>query len=211
MARTKVTLTTTILLLACSPGSEAARTAQDPPQDLPAARPADPAPAALPDGKVSGIGDLFVAHGACPFECCTYGAWEFDSSVVVQHTPTDTAAVMALVPPNTPLATDSGIVVVRPGVVVFDAPVRDEEGGNTFEAGDTLLLLDYLGEGYQRGWHGGDTLTIFAEFWGDLPSSARVVRDARQVWWAHVAQPESLAGWIRMRRGVFADGSDACG
>ncbi len=207
MARTKVVLSTAILLWACSPGPEASR------QDLSAAGPADLATASPLEGQGSGIGGLFVAYGACPFECCTYGAWEFDSAVVVQHTPTDSAAVMALVPPHTPLATDSGIVVVRPGVVVFDAPVRDEEGGTTFEAGDTLFLLDYLGEGFQRGrrGRGGDTLTIFAEFWRDAPSSARVLRDAHQVWWAHVARPDSLAGWIRMQPGVFASGSDACG
>jgi hypothetical protein len=111
-----------------------------------------------------------------------------------------------------PLLADSGRVIVSPiGIVVIDSVVEDPESGETYAPGDTLFLYDYIGEGFRNVRVGEVERQVF-EFWEVPGQGARLVREPVQTWWVHVvATQRGVTGWILMRSGIYAHGSDACG
>lgn len=85
--------------------------------------------------------------------------------------------------------------------------------------GDTLYVLDYLGEGHYRVWYEGTVLTTY-EFW-DRPeledrwrrpdAEGTMTVEPRTRWWVRVRTPAGERGWIEMKEGVRVRGHDACG
>lgn len=160
-----------------------------------------------------------VVPNACPFECCRYGAWRFRSPAALRTRPARGAVLAGRVPAGTRVTADSGHVVVETiGVVVIAGPHAEpgpvEGWGRVYVPGDTLLVLDYLGEGDYRVWHQGRVREA-AAFWdAGATRGARLVREPRSRWWAHVtrrAGGRTLRGWVEMRFPLAVDGADACG
>ncbi|MDP3772687.1 MAG: hypothetical protein Q8Q85_00300 [Gemmatimonadales bacterium] len=114
--------------------------------------------------------------------------------------------MVAQVSPREVILADSGIVVVTPiGLAVVDSAVDDPESDFSFAAGDTLFLLDYLGEGLRRIRVREETLRV-SEFWDSTGRhGARLLRPPLQIWWVHVTlDPPGVRGWILMTTDVVA-------
>ena len=155
--------------------------------------------------------------GTCPFECCTYGIWTTTGKTVVYDQP-DPGSAQRTLPAGARLEAETGFVVLMEiGVAVAGDSVRmyTEDGAERMTAaGDTLLVLDNVGEGFRRVWHEGSVLQTDAVS-GFVPEGgvppAEVLIEPRQVWWARVRTPDGRAGWLWMDRTPRMEGADACG
>lgn len=155
---------------------------------------------------------VFTRWGACPFECCLYGNWLAEGPVIVRSEPDSAGDILATVPAGERLPTDTGFVrITSAQLVVVTAPVladrqlpgeRWASRPDTLAPGDTLLVLEYLGEGY---WilAGEDVLYSAEQFWpgedGWQPhdgAKGRTVGTHRAEWWAHVTTERGVRGWI---------------
>lgn len=162
---------------------------------------------------------------ACPFECCTYGAWRFESAVTLRAAPRPGAAIVARLGAGARVRADSGRVQVDTiGLVVADGGFRDPDGGGEYAAGDTILVLDYLGEGFFHVWVRGerrqlplvDVLSSFGPPAAAGPRPLRELRPPASTWWAHVTTPArkgrgTRRGWVLMTADTDVRGADACG
>ena len=155
--------------------------------------------------------------GACPFECCTYGTWTTSAETTVYEEP-DPASAQRSFPAGTRVEAATGFVLLTQiGVAVARDTVRmyTESGAERLAApGDTLFVLDNVGEGFRRVWHDGAVLQTDAVSGfvpeGGLPA-AEVMVEPRQEWWAEVRSADGRTGWLWMDRAQRMEGADACG
>jgi hypothetical protein len=106
-----------------------------------------------------------------------------------------------------------GIAVVRQPVSWF------AEGGTTgtFNPGDTLYILSYVGEGSYRVWH-RDQVAEVAAFWAATPGLARrdtvpegvLLREPGYDWWVKIRNGAGRIGWLRMDEAEVGN-ADGCG
>ena len=155
----------------------------------------------------------FVARGACPFECCVYGEWTLRTDATLRESAARSSEIVTTLTEGTTVRADSGMVIVRPGLLVMTRTSPRANLGDTvtFQPGDTVELLDYVGEGFRRvRWHGRELQV--EEFWRYSDSTAaRVLREPEQHWWAYFTHPSSQRrGWVLMDS-VRVRGADACG
>jgi hypothetical protein len=118
------------------------------------------------------------------------------------------------------------------GLVLVRRDFRDADAGAAYQAGDTLLVLDYLGEGFSNVWVRGerrqlslvDVLTTHGPPVAAADTATMVeLRPTAAVWWAHVTLPPRTPrarasadqrprrGWVLMTPDVEVSGADACG
>lgn len=156
--------------------------------------------------------------GACPFEGCVYGAWTTSAETTVYAAAGDTAQVAFTVPAGTALEASTGFVLLtRVGeAVALRASDLYLAGGETraVAPGDTLVVLDYEGEGSHRVWFDGQI--GFSEAGADLgpPGEGpafRLADEPASQWWARVTAPDGRAGWLWMDRTPDVEGADALG
>jgi len=103
------------------------------------------------------------------------------------------------------------VVVTRE---VYEEPSL--RAGRLLQPGDTLLVLNYLGEGYYRAWMDGATYTPQG-FWVDqtewtpeASASGYRVGDYSTEWWVQVRTPMGAEGWIRGADASRIDGLVSC-
>jgi hypothetical protein len=151
--------------------------------------------------------------GACPFECCVYGTWTPTGEVPLRAAPKRSDPVIAIVPPGEAFAADSGFVrLVGISVLVIADTVNT--GPKTFQPGDTVAVLDYVGEGFFNVWDGTKVWQV-EDFWGGLqpnPDAGMVGggRDGRE-WWVHATRKTGENGWLDADSVPRLKGADACG
>lgn len=153
-------------------------------------------------------------RGACPFECCRYGDWTLDGTTALRAEPRRNATVLRRVGPVAVHA-DSGFVRLDTiGLVVVTGLLTDDGSGIDYVPGDSILLLDYVGEGSFNAWIRGHRLQV-GIFWDSAGErGARVVREPSSEWWAHLTLVEgadTVRGWMDMSDTVHVSGADACG
>jgi len=151
--------------------------------------------------------DLLVRRSACPFECCLYRTWTATTEVGLKPEP------RRGVPPSEgtlnagePFEADSGFVRVTGIMLVVP---HDTVMG--YGPGDTLLVLDYVGEGFYNLWDGGEVREV-AGFWG-AESSLRVAETLgrwQREWWTHATGAEGQVGWFSPDSVPDIDGADGC-
>jgi hypothetical protein len=161
--------------------------------------------------------DALVRDGACPFECCQYGEWWSDSATTVYRTARDTTDVAFILPPQTPINAQSGVVYVTSlaRVVLEDTMSAEEIGvpGITLTPADTLYLIEPVGEGAFIVWLDGRELELPGVWESYYPeTSARRDGEYARAWWAFVRTADDREGWVWMDRTKAPMwGADACG
>ena len=176
-----------------------------PTEDDPVARWA----ARLPEG-------LRHRSGACPFECCTYGDWTPTGDVPLRARPIQAEAVRAMIPAAQTFAADSGFVQVTMVslVEVTDTVWSDPEGDAPIVPGDTLVVLDYVGEGFWNVWD-GERVRQISGFWGAevTPVRGNLITGERYAreWWVHATTRTGERGWFNADSVARLRGVDACG
>ena len=168
---------------------------------------------------------VFTRWGACPFECCVYRDWLAEAPVIVRTRPDSTAAVATTIPAGARFEADSGfvritsaqLVVVTDSVPTWRVTGRSGMGEqDTLLPGDTLLVLDYQGEGH---FFVTDGSVVYSgeQFWeepedwkpdGNARGRAFGSRDSE--WWALVRAPDGTRGWIDAYASRLGN-VDACG
>jgi hypothetical protein len=117
-------------------------------------------------------------------------------------------------------AITGNVHILRPGIVkVLEAFAEgDDTLRVTFAAGDTIWLLDYVGEGGQNIWYGDRVRTIDVDDWDwsqlearTAPPPAKLIREPRAEWWVQVQNQRGQTGWILIPPEGLPDGADGCG
>ena len=151
---------------------------------------------------------------ACPFECCLYGEWRADSSIPLLAEPVDGALPVDTLHPGERFRAATGYVeVLGPAIVVVTDSVPDGLGaGDVFVPGDTMVVLDYIGEGFWNVWHDEEVREV-AAFWGAEVGSPKgaYYGNYRRAWWVSAEAPRGRSGWFRADLDVQLSGVDACG
>jgi len=185
-----------------------------PPEAAPPASPAEDDPVArwaalLPDS-------LRHRGNACPFECCVYRDWTPTGDVALRARPSHAEPAVLAIPPDQTFTADSGFVQVTGVslVAVTDSVMAEPPGGTPFLPGDTLVVLDYVGEGFFNIWD-GERVREIAGFWGAevMPSHGILLggeRYARE-WWVHATTRAGERGWFNADSVARLRGVDACG
>ena len=157
--------------------------------------------------------------GACPFECCTYGTWTTTAETPLYAAPGDTTAAPAFtVPAGTELDAATGHVLLTR---IEAAALRDSatlflgyDETRTAAPGDSVVVLDYVGEGVYRVWYEGGVYQ--ADGAAVLPPSDEPTGThadpgaAHRQWWVRAETPDGRAGWLWMDRTPPVEGADAC-
>ena len=215
-----------VLLAACAPSEpNAPRSAVTDSADAHTSSAPTDAPRSVPDTVSITTDDRALADrptsplrvdGACPFEGCVYGTWTTSAETTVYAVAADTTSATFTVPAGTALEADRGFVLLtRLGEAVVLRPTdlflaADET--RPLAEGDTLLILDYEGEGSYRVWADGQV--GFSGAGSDVgppgegPALRRITEPASQ-WWAHVTAPDGREGWLWMDRTPDVRGADA--
>lgn len=166
-----------------------------------------------------------VQEGACPGECCVYGAWMALGEVPVHaERRGDRDTLFTLREQELFVAVTGEVHVLEPAVVVLREPLTMlamRPGGTgldslRFAPGDTVYALDYVGEGFFNLWVDRSIWEVEA-FWGtledprglDMPAWAET--DPVTEWWVRIRTNDGREGWLEMMRGVPIRGYDACG
>ncbi len=162
---------------------------------------------------------IFVREGACPFECCVYRTWHAEAAIPVRARPEPSAPVVDTLPPGEDFEALGGHVRIEPTqiVVLLDSlrAFHPDGGGDTLlAASDTLVPLDYVGEGYVNVWADGGVWQVPLS-WGGTGSPgdstrARAVGERTTRWWVRVRSPTSGEGWILADSAKFGN-ADRCG
>ncbi len=185
-------------------------------QDDPLARFA----ARLPEG-------LLRREGACPFECCAYRPWTEPVDLALFAEPRTGEPVDTL-PAGETFEAETGIVFVTDLLLVVPTdtlgvdgdrrPARPlpEEWRPTWFPGDTLAVLDYVGEGVYHVWHDGEVRQV-SQFWesdvvdlGRGPSRATTIGDYEAEWWVRARRADGTVGWFLQPRSATPEGADLC-
>jgi hypothetical protein len=120
------------------------------------------------------------------------------------------------IPADQTFTADSGFVRITGVsiVAVTDSVPTDPPGGAPLVPGDTLVVLDHVGEGFWNVWD-GERVQQISGFWGVGVSPVRGMligsdRYARE-WWVHATTRAGEKGWFNADSVARLRGADACG
>ena len=157
---------------------------------------------------------MYIDKGACPFECCTYRAWNATADTVVHAKPDKNAQVVGLVKAGAIVEAITGEVHSRPVAFVVKKPHAE------YTPGDVLWVYTYLGEGHFKVWrsgamheedlgfspHGGSPgarCENREQCWGEIKN------ELKSSWWVKVRSKEGWEGWSNEPE--HFGNKDACG
>ena len=150
-----------------------------------------------------------------------YREWTLETAAVVRAAPASDAPELFTLDVGATVTADSGNVhVIRPGIVIADTPfaISEAPGAPVVAAGDTVEVLDTMGEGYVHTRYRGQVYETSGQawLWGQEPTEvqttprlARLVSEGETQWWVHITAAGGRAGWVMMDD-VRVDGADAC-
>lgn len=160
---------------------------------------------------------IYIAEGACPFECCTFREWNVEKDVDLYDKPSGTQLVAHLKAGESVTGL-TGEVHVKPKAA---GVVRNFQSGPiNLKKGDVFFVLDYLGEGAFRFWVNGETTTALSEpaevcpenstdCWAQYVEPKAGKTDPDHVWWVKVKTKLGQTGWTK-ESSSFGN-KDACG
>ena len=140
--------------------------------------------------------NVYIDKGACPFECCTYREWITRSDVTLLDRPNGKSVVGRVKKGQKVLALTGEVHSIPLRTIVHhDFP---DAGVN---AGDTIYILHYVGEGYWKAWHNGKLFDL-----DDFPDKSS---KPKSTWWVKVKTSAGVIGWT-VEHSNF-ENQDACG
>jgi hypothetical protein len=165
----------------------------------------------------------YVDHGACPFECCTYGDWTSDAALSAAgwYEGTEARKTIFRIAKGERITGMTGVVIVRtPGIARVVEPMSLEVYSRRFpkapretvhfNPGDTIQLFTPQGEGAMSAWFNGRLLEAIDT--GDFKSRANIDQQPTYEWWAKVRNSRGQFGWVRIDgKSPTFSGVDACG
>ena len=158
-------------------------------------------------------------EAACPFECCSYGTWTTTEETTVYARAHDTTAVAFTVSSGTTLDAATGhVLLTQVGAALARDSVRlyrDDSTYRTAAPGDTVYLLDYVGEGAYNAWYADSVYQVdggmaFLEQPPGAPAPLAGLREPQSQWWVRVSTDDGRSGWLWMDRTPSVRGADAC-
>lgn len=166
----------------------------------------------------------YADSGACPFECCHYGRWRADTTVVLRAAPDSGSRAVGVLATGDTVEVPTGFVRTIPTPLAVKRPARlTTIDTYLYQPGETLWVYTYLGEGTYRARR--DTGAFFEEMLepgvveGIHPTDAACRADS--LCWAVFTPPTETVWWVRARTragtvGWTAEadrfrGKDACG
>jgi hypothetical protein len=178
--------------------------------------------ARLPEG-------LLRREGACPFECCGYRTWSEPVDLALLSEPR-TGQPLDTIPTGERFEAETGIVFVTGLMLVLptdtfgaygdprpDTPLPGEPWRPAWLPGDTLVVLDYVGEGVFNVWHDGEVAQV-SQFWespdvdlGPGPSRGTSFGKYEIEWWVRARRVDGTVGWFQQPRDASPEGADLCG
>lgn len=156
--------------------------------------------------RPAGIEFPHMVSPACPGEGCSYGEWMACDSVRVYGATDPSAGVIEWLTTDEPFVVETGTVIVRrPGAILVKRRTPQHtvgEAGYYFEPGDTVFVLNYLGEGFFDVSHRGQTLEAEV-FWPwdswhpaeDHEYTGEVLQDVQTEFWVS-ANTDDVTGWV---------------
>ena len=152
----------------------------------------------------------YVAKGACPFECCTFGSWVAREETELFDQPGGSKRVARI-------AKGSEVRALTGEVHVAPTPVGVAWDHASFKKDEIFFLLNYLGEDQYDVWHQGSIDVLDVSFiqecalhpsescWADYLEPEP--KD-RSVWWVEIELPDGTKGWTKQTD--HFDGKDTC-
>jgi hypothetical protein len=167
---------------------------------------ADPFGSLVPDS-------VLVRRGACPFECCMYGDWAVSADAPIRPQPRKDVQPAFQLAANQRFKADSGHVAITKHLLVILSDTVDQRPyAKLFLPGDTLLVLDHVGEGHFNVWTKGQVVEVEG-FWGaEAPRLvSEMVGEYGSEWWVHITMPDGRTGWLLVEPPMRLIGADKCG
>jgi hypothetical protein len=152
------------------------------------------------------VGRPYIELGVCEGECCTLGPFRATDRIPVFSNPgTPTTIVGWLAPGDTVRPSEGNLHWKQVGGVLvlrsLNYEVMDDTTVGQLQAGDTIPVLSYSGEGYVNIWHKGEKRLVMS-FWDDgrqrpaaNPEGRLVVR-GKSLWWLRIRTRSAVQGWI---------------
>ncbi len=151
----------------------------------------------VPASRASKPPKFYIDKGLCPLECCTYGEWIARKEMRLVQRPNG-KKVVAMIAKGERVQGLTGEVHSIPAKVTTER--EHPEAG--LKTGETVYVLNYLGEGHFRAWHKGKLIEIEnMSDEGPFP---------QMTWWVKVKTTSGVVGWTTSLPGSF-EKQDACG
>jgi len=165
----------------------------------------------------------YYDNGACPFECCVYGAWKSNEEVKAYKEPKNDAPIVFAINKDEKVEAITGFVVThKVGVTKVIKPIKmgylqgsdDNEEKLNLKPGELVYTLHYAGEGYDLFWYKGkiysDQISINKPDRDPPPPHLllQVISRPDADWWVKIKNNKGQIGWIK--NPPYFEGSDAC-
>jgi len=163
----------------------------------------------------------YVSRHACPFECCVYRRWSAVSRLRVYAAERDSGHVAFRIAAGDSFEALTGdVYVVHPGTarVLLAHSLRIGRARVALAAGDSVTVLDPMGEGTYRAYFKGHLTEVFEhDFVPPDPQQAeptgewlRMERAPDIEWWVRIRTLDGQEGWLRMDEDQQVDNADSC-
>jgi hypothetical protein len=150
--------------------------------------------------------------GACPFECCHYGAWTAVKPVIARETNDAKSAVAFQIRTGEKVTALTGVVITRKAGTVRMQKAYPS-GTFTVPAGTLLYTLHNGGEGSTLFWFNGKAhwaqLNASSVHKGTVDYPWDVLSIPQTEWWVKIRTDSGAVGWILEPRGF--QGMGLCG
>ncbi len=142
----------------------------------------------------------YYDYGGCVGECCGYHKWTANEKVFLRKDHNDSSSIVATVEKNEEVNSLTGIVVTtQPGKIEVLKNIdlnKNIDCGVSFEKGNNIYTLHYLGEGYSLIWHNGQLYdcAVMIEEKEYIKYFTKINREISE-WWAKVSTKDGREGW----------------
>lgn len=138
-----------------------------------------------------------VDEGACPYECCTYGEWLVNEDTILFEEKDVETEMISSLGSGEKVNAITGDVHVRPLKLIV------EKDSGAHKKGETIWLLNYLGEGLYRAWKDSNFIRLDLAFspYQEMNCSqnsdcwASLEGEYSSTWWAKIRTQTGLVGW----------------